>query len=35
MTDYLLLYILQIFMMHSRSGAEQGGHNNRHLLTYY
>jgi len=29
-----LKYILQTFVMHSRSGAEWGGHNNRHLLTY-
>jgi len=34
MIDYLFLYILQTFIVHSCSGAEWGGHNNRHLLTY-
>jgi len=32
MTDCPFLSISKTFVMHSRS--EQGGHNNRHLLTY-
>jgi len=27
--------MLQTFVMHSWSGAKQGEHNNRHLLTYF